>query len=136
MADFPGWDKAVASAKKALGADAKIPQPRPAIVKAADAEQKAWDDFAKARETLEDQILDLVDKSQALVDAAQQFRDSLSDEDFSLDAKKDAKKIADGKKALMVPVDGMIATAKTNAKNERDLNKHLAHIRSYKQQKS
>ncbi len=132
---FPGWDKAVASAQKVLGDKGKIPAPKPAIQKAGEAEAKSWDEFDKSRGDLEDQILALVDSTQALVDALEQFRDAMSDEDFGLNEKSDAKQIAGAKKLLMTPLDAVIAKVKANAKNERELNKHLAHIKTYKQGK-
>lgn len=130
-----GWDKAVSSAEKVLGDDAKIPQPKPTIDKAMQAEDKAFTEFDKSRSALEDQILGLVDASNAVIDAVEQFRDVIADEDFKLDSKSDAKKIAAAKKILLASLDSRIKVFKENAKNERDLNKHLAHIRTYKQGK-
>lgn len=129
----PGWDKAVAGAKKIIGDKGKIPDPKGAIVKAREAENKVWDAFDKARNALEDQILALIDATSAIVDAVDQYRDVIAEEDFDLNAKSDAKKIAAAKKILLSPLDAAIAKVKNNAKNERDLNKHLANITAYKQ---
>ena len=129
----PGWDKAVAGAKKLIGDKAKIPEPKGAIVKARESENKAWDEFDKARSDLEDEILALIDATTSIVDAIDQYRDVIAEEDFDLNEKTDAKKIAAAKKILLAPLDSGIAKVKSNAKNERDLNKHLANIKAYKQ---
>jgi hypothetical protein len=129
----PGWDKAVAGAKKIIGDKGKIPEPKGAIIKAREAENKVWGEFDKARNELEDQILALIDATSAIVDAVDQYRDVIAEDDFDLNAKSDAKKVAAAKKILLTPLDAAIVKVKNNAKNERELNKHLANITAYKQ---
>src|SRR4051794_13014941 len=135
MADIPGWDRAVAAAEKVLGADADIPKPKANIDKAVANEGKQWSDFVKARESLEDELLALVDASQQVADALEQFRDVISQNALGLDLKKkdDLKKIQEARKIMLALLDKHVATVKNNAKNERELNKHLANIGNYRQ---
>ena len=135
MADMPGWDRAVAAAEKILGKDAEIPKPKANIDKAVANEGKQWNDFVKAREGLEEEVLALVDASQQVADAIEQFRDVISENAFGLDLKKtdDLKKIQEARKIMLGLLDKHITTVKNNAKNERELNKHLANIGNYRQ---
>src|SRR5689334_1328641 len=135
MSDMPGWDKAAADAAKVLGEGADIPKPKANIDKAVQNEAKQWGDFVKARESLEDEILGLIDASGQVADAVEQFRDVISESSFGLDLKKkeDLKKIQQARKIMLALLDKHIATVKENAKNERELNKHLANIKNYKQ---
>ena len=130
-----GWDAAAAKATKILGDKAKIPKPKAAIDKGIADSMKAWDAFAKAREDLEAKILALVNADSAAVNAIEQFRDTIDENDLGLDKKNkdDSKKIADGKKILLDFLDAGLKNAQDNMKNERDLNKHLANIKNYKQ---
>ena len=98
-------------------------------------EIKEWDDFVKAREGLEEEVLALVDASQQVADAIEQFRDVISENAFGLDLKKkdDLKKIQEARKIMLGLLDKHITTVKNNAKNERELNKHLANIGNYRQ---
>ena len=135
MADMPGWDRAVAAAEKVLGKDADIPKPKGNIDKAAANEDKQWSEFAKARDSLEEQVLALVDASQQLADALEQFRDAISENALGLDLKKkdDLKKIQEARKIMLALLDKHIGTVRDNAKNERELNRHLASIGNYRQ---
>ncbi len=135
MADMPGWDRAVATAEKILGKDADIPKPKANIDKAVANEDKQWGDFVKARESLEEEVLGLVDASQQVAAAIEQFRDVISQDAFGLDLKKkdDLKKIQEARKIMLALLDKHIATVRNNAKDERELNKHLANIGSYRQ---
>lgn len=130
MADMPGWDRAVAAAEKVLGKDADIPKPKGTIDKAVANEGKQWGDFVKARESLEEEVLALVDASQQVAAAIEQFRDVISENAFGLDLKKkdDLKKIQEARKIMLALLDKHIATVRNNAKDERELNKHLANI--------
>lgn len=133
MAD--DWDSAVAKAKKILGDKAKIPKIAQAIIKGLAANQKAFQEFNTVREDLEGKVLALIDSNKAGQDAIEQFRDKIDEEDFGLDKKDkdDAKNIEAGKKVLLDYLDSMLAQAIEKAKSDRDLNKHLANIRNYKQ---
>ena len=135
MADMPGWDRAVAAAEKVLGKDADIPRPKASIDKAVANEDKQWGDFVKARESLEEEVLALVDASQQVAAAIEQFRDVISENAFGLDLKKkdELKKIQEARKIMLALLDKHIATVRNNAKDERELNKHLANIGTYRQ---
>ena len=133
MAD--DWASASAKAQKILGDKAKIPKPSQAIAKAATANATAFKDFDKVRKDLEAKVLALINSNRAAVDAVEQFRDEIDEEDFGLNKKdkEDAKKIDAAKKLLLDTLDAKLDQANENAKGDRDLNKHLANIRNYTQ---
>ncbi|MDE2004920.1 MAG: hypothetical protein KGI51_00020 [Rhodospirillales bacterium] len=129
------WDSVVRAAQKILGDKGKIPKIPPAIDKAREASQKTWDEFSKHREELKKKLLAVRDADEAWKDAVEQYQDEIDESDFGLDPKDkdDAKKITAAQKLLSGRLQQTVDETKENLKNERELDRHLMGMASYKQ---
>jgi hypothetical protein len=129
------WDQPTKEAMKILGDKGKVPKWSPAIVKAATADDKSFDEFDKSRNDLKAKLLATQNTRQALKDAVSQLQDEVDESNLGLDPKnkEEAKKIKDAQKILSGWLDEKIKIFEDDVKNLKELDRHLMSIANYKQ---
>lgn len=130
------WDKAKATALKALGDGAEVPDLADSILKASKTFSDVSTAFKTSREECEAKLLELDNANAAFLNAVEQFRARIEKNEFKLDAKKDAKKIQQAQKILTGELDAGIKSLKANDKTLDDLDKHMIQLGKYKQSSS
>jgi hypothetical protein len=127
------WDAAKAKAQKALGKDAKIPEP-----KGFDKVQTDWfvayTSYESARDALEDKILTLQKAGSNARLTLKQYSEKIDDEDFGLNEKDkdDAKKIKDAQDAISDWVNNILKNVQDDIDGLDELDKHLIDFKKYK----
>jgi hypothetical protein len=127
------WNDAKAQALKILGDKAKIPEPKANLSKLMGDVEKADKEYDASVDVLQAKILALQNTNDAWKNAAKQFDDQVSKNDFGLDAKDadDKKKIQQAQDILSAYLDEQIDTANLNDKNLDELDKHSMAISKY-----
>ncbi|HUB83501.1 MAG TPA: hypothetical protein VMB03_32100 [Bryobacteraceae bacterium] len=129
------WNKAVADAKRVLGNSAKIPTKRvDDVLKDAVIAHKAFDGLDVLREQMKKKILEVQTADSRVDNGLGLAADEMDDEDFGLDSKKpdDKKKIDQAHQIFANFFKIAQKNFEDDAKNLRELNKHLIDIASYK----
>lgn len=126
------WDNAKKGALKILGDGAEVPDIADGITKAVASWDKAKEAFKTSRDACEQALLDLDNANSAVINNLQQFRAKIEKNNFSLDDKKDAKKIQQAQKLLVPVLDENIKAYKVIDKTIDELERHLAQTSKYK----
>ena len=126
-----GWNKAKAQAEKVLGKDCEVPAMSGSIGKAVTGFNDNLKAFFAARDTLSDAMLNLDNANAGLLNALQQFRATIEKNNFNLDAKTEAKNIAQARKILLGSIDGEVDACKVVDKSLDDLTKHVTQLNKY-----
>ena len=127
-----GWDDARKQALKILGDGADVPELPPAASKADTEFEKAEGEFMETVEACQDKLLAVDNANSGVINAAEQLRGKIEKNDFQLDAKKEAKKIAQARKILCAAIDDRIKDSKVIDKAVGELTKHLSQLAKYR----
>ena len=132
------YQSAVAAAEKIFGKKLEVPEfPSPAVQKANDAVDKAFAQFDKTRQALENDILELQKAIAGQGLASKQFAEKLERSDLGADKNSPdyKKKRAEAQKNFKTFFDYSEKAIEFNIKCCDELDKHLMNISNYKSPK-